>query len=63
MFTAYVVHCQVLKVDVYDEDLLPGQTSHDDDLLGRVDIVLEGELEIEKPIRKWFTLGELGEVL
>ena len=48
-------------MDVYDEDLLPGTTQEDDDLLGRVDVVLEGELTIDQPIRRWFTLTELGE--
>ena len=52
---------QALQVDVYDEDLLPGTTQEDDDLLGRVDVVLEGELTIDQPIRRWFTLTELGE--
>jgi len=49
-----------LKVDVFDEDLHPGTTSDDDDLLGRVNVELEGELTINRPIRKWFTLHDLG---
>lgn len=48
-------------VDVFDEDLLPGKTQDDDDLLGRVEVELEGELTIDTPIRKWFTLTDLGE--
>jgi hypothetical protein len=48
-------------VDIYDEDLLPGTTNEDDDLLGRVHVALEGELTIDKPIQRWFTLTELGE--
>ena len=51
---------QLLKVDVFDEDLHPGTTSDDDDLLGRVDVELEGELTINRPIRQWFTLQDLG---
>ena len=47
---------------MYDEDLLPGQTKDDDDMLGRIDVVLEGELTIENPIHKWFTLKDLGKV-
>jgi hypothetical protein len=46
---------------MYDEDLLPGTTNEDDDLLGRVHVELEGELTIDKPIQRWFTLTELGE--
>ena len=55
--------CQILKVEVFDEDLHPGTTSDDDDLLGRVDVELEGSLTINTPIRKWFTLGDLGMII
>ena len=49
-----------LTVDVLDEDLLPGTTQADDDMIGRVHVVLDGELEIARPIRRWYTLGDLG---
>ncbi len=50
---------QVLRVEILDEDLLPGQKSDDDDLIGRVDVMLEGVLRMDSPIREWFTLGDL----
>jgi len=50
---------QVLRVEILDEDLLPGQKSDDDDLIGRVDVMLEGVLRMDTPIREWFTLGDL----
>jgi len=46
---------------LFDEDLLPGTTQDDDDLLGRVEVNLEGELSIDTPIQKWVTLTDLGE--
>ena len=45
---------------VFDEDLHPGTTTDDDDLLGRVDVELEEELTIHTPIHKWFNLCDLG---
>ena len=50
---------QVLRVEILDEDLLPGQKADDDDLIGRVDVMLEGVLRMDTPIREWFTLGDL----
>jgi len=55
-------NAQTLRVDLFDEDLLPGTTVDDDDLLGRVEVNLEGELSIDTPIQKWVTLTDLGEV-
>ena len=54
------LRCQILKVEVFDEDLHPGTTTDDDDLLGRVDVELEEELTIHTPIHKWFNLCDLG---
>ena len=57
-----VAELPVLTISVYDEDLEVGKTRDEvpDDLLGKVEVVLEGNLEADKPMVGWFTLQDLG---
>mmetsp|Transcript_712 Transcript_712/g.1921 ORF Transcript_712/g.1921 Transcript_712/m.1921 type:complete len:139 (+) Transcript_712:534-950(+) len=56
--TANVEEKPVLRVEVYDEDLLPDNIKQGDDLMGRFDISIDENLPVGILAQGWFPLVE-----